>query len=91
MDCCDWLWFIESLDDFDGGVPVQPMPPLRVDDLKRQVDGFAQRLRIGLRTLLCRSLSLFGANRRVIVARDTPPGMAYRSSSHDKPPQTEAA
>ena len=60
MDCCDWLWFVESLDDFDRGVAVQPMPPRRP----------------GLRTLLRRSLTRFRANRRVgcrLSSHDDPP------------------
>ena len=57
MTCCDWLWFIESLDDADITVVPPYVEPYTTDDIVCQI----ARLWTTLKTPLHRGLSLVKA------------------------------
>ncbi|ETW93641.1 MAG: hypothetical protein ETSY1_38355 [Candidatus Entotheonella factor] len=92
MDCCDWLWFTESIDD--SGIPLlrQRTVPCRVDDHTYFTTRPIPPLRdTSLRMWLHLCLALLRPSRRVIGAQDTLSQMACSLSHDDEPQQTTAA
>lgn len=71
MDCCDWFWFTESLDDLSIPLVAQPVAPRRADGFSRfTMNAVLPRRRASLSAWLLRGLDMLRVNRRVVVGRD---------------------
>ena len=90
MDCCDWLWFIESLNDADFAGAPQYEEPLRATPIKRQKVR-SKRSRTALMTRLRRGLARLRGRCQVSVAESVTSPIGFSTASQGEPQQRPAA